>query len=181
MECCQTWRRSPLKRDDCAVSGWMTMAPCARGSDRLDCRRRCGRLQSPELVLCDCSSGSERGLLGSRHCTQPSAPITELVPSAKMSNGAAVAQSHYHWFWPGSDFQCGHKTMSRNTSSLPLHLEAITLVSKLSYRLLLSSIFDFPQWYRGENLNWTQQSGWSGQVVPCSSFLIFSLNGVTRY
>jgi hypothetical protein len=26
---CQTWRRSPLKRDDCAVSGWMTMAPSA--------------------------------------------------------------------------------------------------------------------------------------------------------
>ena len=56
---CQTWRRSPLKRDDCAVSGWMTMAPCAWGSDRLECRRRWGRLQSPELVLCECSSSAE--------------------------------------------------------------------------------------------------------------------------
>ena len=94
---CQTWRRSPLKRDDCAVSGWMTMAPCASGSDRLECRRRCGRLQSPELVLCECTSAaSERGLLGSRHCTQPSAPITELVPSAKMSNGAAVQSGARH-------------------------------------------------------------------------------------
>ena len=52
---CQTRRHSPLKRDDCAVSGWMTMAPSASGLDRLECRRRCGRLQSLELVLCECS------------------------------------------------------------------------------------------------------------------------------
>ena len=59
---CQTWRHSPLKRDDCAVSGWMTMAPSAWGWDRLECRRRwpSGRLQSLELVLCECSSSEGR-------------------------------------------------------------------------------------------------------------------------
>ena len=72
------------------------MAPCAWGSDRLECRRR-WQTTKPELVLCECSSRAWEGPSTS-HCTQPSPPINELLPSAKMSNGAPAESGAKHSF-----------------------------------------------------------------------------------
>lgn len=50
-----------------------------------------GRVADYKAWNWSCVSAAARRGAAQQHCTQPSPPITELLPSAKMSNGAAAA------------------------------------------------------------------------------------------
>ena len=83
--------------DNCAVSGWMTMAPCARGPGWADCGGADGggRLQRPELVLCDFSARCTRERGGSApNRTTISTDHWTAGKAQKMSNGADSAAKH---------------------------------------------------------------------------------------
>ena len=104
-----------------SVVGWRwRLLPRARTDSSAD-----GAVADYKAQNWSCVSATQRGLLGRQAGTAPNHRHRSLnwcQAQKTVLQQNLVQDTHYHWLWPGSNFQRGHKTMSRNTTSLPLHL-----------------------------------------------------------